>query len=197
MDLITRDDTRILKGIAIIMVVVQHLGQAVDIGIVNPLGPIGVFLFLFLSGYGLTCSYLVNGRREYLKKKIMKVYAPYAFAIVLFLLWSFVIRDFPESGTIIKYFFFRSLPQGSYWYMLLLFYWYIMFYFLSFVIDRDVPLILGLILFAALILMVQKFSPIYVWQFASFPIGVITARYPTQTDSVAEQLKKRGGGGIF
>lgn len=45
-------ETDILKGIAILMVVESHIGQAFGADFMSPLEPIGVFLFLFISGYG-------------------------------------------------------------------------------------------------------------------------------------------------
>ena len=51
--MISKEDTRILKGLAISIVIVEHLGRVLHIGALNPLGPIGVFLFFFISGYGL------------------------------------------------------------------------------------------------------------------------------------------------
>lgn len=54
----SKEDTQILKGLAISMVIVQHLGQVFHIVALNPLGPIGVCIFLFISGYGLSCSYI-------------------------------------------------------------------------------------------------------------------------------------------
>lgn len=63
---ISRKDSAIIKAIAILLILVQHIGQAFNIAVVNPLGPIGVFLFLFMSGYGLTCSIISKGREQYI-----------------------------------------------------------------------------------------------------------------------------------
>lgn len=54
---ITKQQTTVLKAVSIIMVVIEHIGQVNNIGFLNPLGPIGVFVFLFLSGYGLYKSF--------------------------------------------------------------------------------------------------------------------------------------------
>lgn len=67
--MISKEDTQLLKGLAILMVIVEHLGQVLHIAALNPLGPIGVCLFLFISGYGLSYSYEKNGRNGYLKKE--------------------------------------------------------------------------------------------------------------------------------
>lgn len=172
MELISRRETQILKGIAILMVIVEHIGQAFHIGVVNPLGPIGVFLFLFLSGYGITCSYYKNGLKRYFSKKIIKVYIPYAFTIILFLLWRLSINEMPSVSSIIRYFVLAELPQGSYWYLILLFYWYFVFFLLSPLLKKW-PLIMLIMLVASfLITGFEGFSRGYVWQFVSFPLGV-------------------------
>lgn len=194
--LITRDETTALKGIAILMVIVEHIGQAFNIGVVNPLGPIGVFLFLFLSGYGLTCSYQSNGRKGYFKRKILKVYLPYVMAVILFLVWSAIIGTQNDLSTVLQYFVLLKLPQGSYWYLILLFYWYVVFYILTFVFDKDRALI-PLMLIASLgIIWLEGFSRLYVWQFASFPLGILTAKYPEKAKKILVSNKPqilRGG----
>ena len=57
------DHTNQLKGIAIMMVIFSHIGYFLDSGktFLYPLsvaGGVGVNIFLFLSGYGLTLSEL-------------------------------------------------------------------------------------------------------------------------------------------
>lgn len=71
-NIISRQTGSLLKGMAIIMIIVQHLDQAYKIGFINPLGPIGVFIFLFMSGYGLTYSYNKSGRKCYFRKRFLK-----------------------------------------------------------------------------------------------------------------------------
>lgn len=82
--MISKEDTQILKELAISMVIVQHLGQVFHIVALNPLGPIGVCIFLFISGYGLSCSYKKNGRNKYFSKRVLKVYIPYLVSVAIF-----------------------------------------------------------------------------------------------------------------
>ena len=175
--IISRKQTKILKGIAISAVVVQHIGQAFHIGIVNPLGPLGVFLFLFLSGYGMSCSYEANGRKKYFQKKLIKVYLPYCFTVMLFLIWMLSRNIEIEPSLIGRYLILWSLPQGSYWYLVLMFYWYVVFYLLTFCYDNDKILVPLLFAASALIIILQRFSRVYVWQFFSFPMGVMYAKH--------------------
>ena len=62
---ITRQETLFIKGIAILFVILSHMGLF-DCG-----GTIGVHLFLIVSGYGIYCSYkkmatIRTGNEEYL-----------------------------------------------------------------------------------------------------------------------------------
>ena len=50
--LITQKETNQLKGLAILMIIVQHLSQSFGVPIANPLGPIGVYLFCFCLALG-------------------------------------------------------------------------------------------------------------------------------------------------
>lgn len=194
MGLITKQDTQVLKGAAIAMVVVQHIGQIFHINAVNPLGPVGVFIFLFLSGFGLSCSYVAKGRTDYFKKKLFKIYFPYAIAMVLFLVWTVIIKSPVDFVTAIQYFVLLKLPQTSYWYMLLLFYWYIMFYFLTYIFDKDKALLTSLMVGTAAIILIKNFNRLYVWQFASFPLGIIAAKYSNQVRKIVKPLKSIRGG---
>lgn len=176
---ITRDGSSALKAVAIIMVITDHIGQAFGIGIVNPLGPVGVFLFLFLSGYGLSCSYEKNGRKRYFPKKLIKVYLPYVLTVMLFLLGCLCLRgELPDPAKAGRYLLLLTLPQGSFWYLRLLFYWYVVFYLLTFVYDKRRLLVPMLCAAALLIILIKRDEHVYIWNFLSFPLGVLAAKFP-------------------
>lgn len=183
---ITRDESSALKALAIICVVIDHFGQAFGIGIVNPLGPIGVFLFLFLSGYGLSCSFEKSGRKKYFSKKLLKVYLPYFLTVMLFLIWSLCIgREGIGFVRVCEYLTLITLPQGSYWYLILLFYWYIVFFLLTFVYKKGKILLLLSGAAALLILLLKGNDHVYVWNFLSFPLGVTAARFSERIGSIS------------
>lgn len=85
---ISKDDTAMLKGLAILFVLWSHyLGWIYD-GTYTVMDTIiqkffhseyGVSIFLFLSGYGLSFSRSNNGFtiKEYIKKRLRGVYLPY------------------------------------------------------------------------------------------------------------------------
>lgn len=72
-----------LKGIAILFVIIAHIVGAFGIRYATPLGGIGVSIFLFLSGYGLSESYKKNGISNFIEKRISKVYIPYAIIVLI------------------------------------------------------------------------------------------------------------------
>lgn len=79
---ISRDTTKVLKGIAIIMVVISHLHNIYNFDsvaeqILNPCGYLGVSLFLMLSGYGCAMSNSKNSLKT-LFKRIKRIIIPLA-----------------------------------------------------------------------------------------------------------------------
>lgn len=70
-EILSRNNTQIIKGLAMIMILTQHIcGNWTNI--FTPFGGIGVALFLFFSGFGLNQSYKKNGIKSFWKKKIIR-----------------------------------------------------------------------------------------------------------------------------
>lgn len=66
-----------IKGFAIIIIVICHLGNKFTY-LFTPLGGVGVALFLILSAYGLEKSYIENGGlQDFWRKRIITVFIPY------------------------------------------------------------------------------------------------------------------------
>lgn len=59
----SKHTTNNLKAVAIILVILGHLG------FINKSGAWGVGIFLLLSGYGLTQSYIKSGNYRFLSRK--------------------------------------------------------------------------------------------------------------------------------
>ncbi len=79
---ITRDETIILKAIAILAVIFAHANGRyafVDIPILQNstftslICQGGMCMFLILSGYGLYCSHIENGFKNWWDKKITRI----------------------------------------------------------------------------------------------------------------------------
>lgn len=80
---ISREDTLIFKGIAILLVLICHIVGVFGIRYATPLGGIGVSIFLLLSGYGLNESYKLKGLKGFIRKRVSTVYLPYMLVVII------------------------------------------------------------------------------------------------------------------
>ena len=122
--------TNCLRGIAILLVVLCHTADAFGTRILTPLGGIGVAMFLFLSGYGLSESYKKYGLKCYWRKKLLRVFIPY------FLLQS-ISALYLQHFEIIPFILDITGIKSEYWYISYLLQWYIIFYVLSLVSNKN------------------------------------------------------------
>lgn len=87
------------RGIAIFTIVLMHLTQGALTGIFNTIasfGGAGVHVFILCSGFGLYLSHLnhPHGYVEFLKKRLFKLYLPYAVAVTIYAIWQWYLCDF-------------------------------------------------------------------------------------------------------
>lgn len=76
--------TTIAKGIAIFMIMLCHMSCFWPGGrLLSPLGGTGVAIFLVTSGYGLMESYKRVGLENFWKKRLLRVWIPYAIVCLL------------------------------------------------------------------------------------------------------------------
>lgn len=112
-----------LKGFAILAIIASHIGNFTGKTWFTPLGGIGVALFLFCSGFGLSESYKKQGLYRFWSKKLLGVYLPY---LVVELIAGFVcqrsVLDIVLGLVLLK----RSHPYG--WYMQYLLVCYLFFW---------------------------------------------------------------------
>lgn len=76
MNIFSKDFTTSIKSIAILLVVLCHVGR-IFTRAASPLGGIGVALFLILSAYGLEKSFLKSGLKAFWRKRLITVFVPY------------------------------------------------------------------------------------------------------------------------
>lgn len=121
---IDKHATTFLKGIAILLVILGHMGY-----IYNG-GAWGVNLFLMLSGYGIFKSYLSGNKKGYFSKKIIKIFIPY-FLVTLFVIIYNYIKYKISLKTIIFSLLgidFGYICDRTMWYISFIFVEYIIFY---------------------------------------------------------------------
>lgn len=111
------------KGIAILAVIVSHIGNYSGKTWFTPLGGIGVALFLFCSGYGLMVSFYQKGLEHFWKNKFLLIYLPFMIVEII----SAIIHKHPIQDVLLDLVFLKRLnPLG--WYLQYLVVCYILFY---------------------------------------------------------------------
>ncbi len=137
--IINKNISKMIKGIAALFVLLNHIrcwiGELFQIGttageFMGRLSDIGMFCFLFMSGYGLYSSFQKSGIQHFWEKKIAKIYVPMIMAnlvgIVTYYLFQGVILERQEFFWI----FLGRLDSsnGIMWYIHYLFVWYLFFW---------------------------------------------------------------------
>lgn len=115
------ETSNILRGIAILLVIFQHIGGSFGTNLLTPLGGTGVAIFLVLSGFGLNESFKKKGLNYYWKNRIIRVFIPYFILISL-------ISCFSKNFDIRIYFLDILGIKTSYWYISFLLKQYILYY---------------------------------------------------------------------
>lgn len=120
------------------------------------------------------------------------MYILYAFSVVLFVIMQIV---FYQKKILItdfcKYLFLHAWPQGSHWYMQFILLWYIVFWFLSFLLQKR-SRVFGIIVASALVLVGMHGNISAVWQIFLFPLGIVVALYTQKACLVKSHVKSRG-----
>lgn len=117
-----RSYTTILKGIAILLVLICHFSGNMS-RIFTPLGGIGVAMFLVLSGYGLNESYKKNGLHKFWSKRFIRLWIPYAIVICAMTL----IEQQPLIWLISNI----TLYKCPFWFVQYIILWYVLFWCVS------------------------------------------------------------------
>ena len=159
------EQTEFLKGIAIVLIILCHLiGQTHETVIATPLGGIGVAMFLFMSGFGLQESYKKSVLSGFWKKKVLRIFIPYAFFITI---KSVISGDFNLKNYLFDIFFIHT----SYWYIGCLVKWSIAFYISSLFHEKYK----GYILLLSSVLSLLLLPNIEAEQSFSFVLGVMAS----------------------
>ncbi|MFR2271367.1 MAG: acyltransferase family protein [Clostridium sp.] len=160
--------TNIMKGIAIILVLINHIGQSYKVSVIEPLGAVGVCIFLILSGYGINEAYKRSGEKDYFIKRFKRVIIPYW---IIVLLSSVLLNNFSVI-LIVKKLLLIELASGIFWYIRLISFWYIVFYISKKIknINYRYIFMMMMSLFISIIFLKER---MYIWQIFSFTLGVI------------------------
>ncbi len=201
--------TQDLKGFAILAIIFAHIGYFLvsDNNFLYPLSilaGVGVNLFLFLSGYGLTISSLTKDFSliTYFRHRLSRLYIPYWLIAIVFLLLDFIIlgifRDWGTTSQIILGFIPRAdifLDFNSpLWYFTFTIFYSLIF---PFVFSKKYPWIsaiilylIGLILVFSNLPIIQEVIHLYRVHILAFPLGVLLAGLIFKYNLLAIQAKE-------
>lgn len=185
--------TNELKGLGILTVVFAHFAymKVTNAEFLFPLSIIagvGVDLFLFMSGYGLSVGMLKKPMKavDFYKKRVIKIFIPFWIALIIMFIADAIFMDKYYSFTYILSSMLGYFPTADgfgdvnspFWYIT----WMIMFYLLfPLVFFKDKPWLTALIL-AVIATLIGTFNPLELgsnWlhrlHTVAFSLGIITA----------------------
>jgi peptidoglycan/LPS O-acetylase OafA/YrhL len=186
--------TQELKGLAILAIIFGHVGYflAVDHRFLFPLSiaaGVGVNLFLFLSGYGLTMSALVKNLSpwQFYRRRLGKLYQPLWLVLLLFLGLDLVLTGKTYSLIYIFRSFLGFFPRADLftdinsplWYLSLIIAYYLLF---PLIFWRKFPYLSAVILYLAGFFLI-RYEPVFLEpvlrlyrvHILAFPLGLAFA----------------------
>ena len=200
-----------LRGIAMILVVVGHVGKhLIEPSVGYPIfGRIGVSMFFLLSGYGLARSQ--HGRPielgAFVRKRLWRVFAPYWLITLLILLLDFLLlgRTYSPvtiSATLLGVNLSDATTSLDYvrWFITALLFWYIAFVGLWRFAGGRRGRALGALLLGLGLMLLSYYGPGISDSFLAFPAGMILSLYHGEIKgavSAANTRKKSAAGAVL
>ena len=188
--ILTKQKTSIIKGAAILFVILSHCGL-IECG-----GAIGVDLFLIVSGYGIYYS-SKEGTSDFWKKRITSVYFPYLFTTLIFLVLRCTFGFRPSVIEVVVSILgldFNRNIDPTMWYISYIFVMYVLAYFYIKTENRVVRTIGGVLILVITLCGYKYFiwhRGTIAWAYGlSFPIGFFLGKYK---DLLGDKVKTVGG----
>lgn len=183
--------TEVIKGVAILCVVLSHIGNANETRLFAPGGGIGVALFLICSGYGLNESSKKGFTiLHFWKKRIVTVFLPYA------LIRTFMVIADPNDITVLDFLFDITCIKPLYglgWYLNYLLLFYVVFTIYQLSKRRFQQKSIFIIAIAASISFIVGPTELQAEQCLSFITGVVLSEYkiaPTHKKAPLDSWKE-------
>lgn len=179
---ISKDVSTAIKGIAILFVIMDHIGLLKS-------GSWGVAVFLFLSGYGLHESYMKNGLEKFWSKRFLTVYVPYIVIVIIEMVIDicFLKRVYSIQTIVYAIFGNGQAVDGTLWYIFYLILFYLAFWIIYRIVKKDsylAILILTTFGFTIAILWVVGIYHTPVWSgiyFWLFPAGCLISKLSSES----------------
>ena len=186
--------TQELKGLAILAIVFSHIGYFLsnDHSFLFPLSimaGVGVNLFLFLSGYGLTMSALKKDLSiiNFYRKRLLKLFMPFWIVILVFFALDFFILHISYPQPYIIQSLLGLFPRADLfldinsplWFLTLTLFYYLLFPLIFF---KKRPWLTAILIYAASYFILQLKLPVtidvlhlYQLHLLAFPLGIAFA----------------------
>ncbi len=210
MQLFPLSTTQELKGLAIILIIFAHIGYGLvaDTQFLWPLtnlAGLGVNIFLFVSGYGLTSSNIRKplGIKDFYKRRLKKLFLPFwIILIVYFLLDYFVLNRTYPADYVVRSFagIFKTADMHSdidspLWYFTFILFYYLI-YPLLYIKKR--PWLSAIIIYAITYALLHhsqyienldnvRFYQVYT---LAFPLGMVAAWLNSKQNDIGKKLKQ-------
>ena len=176
--LLSFDNTTVMRGIAILMVVIHHLSLWFGTNVLTSWGGGGVAIFMIISGYGLTMSYQKSGVKRFWWKRFVGIFIPWL-VVILMTMQPWNLLGFQWFW---EYLFF--IDHGP-WYMQYLFVWYILFFVAH--CSQWTYRIRWYIIGISALLMFLYWGPLQQEQSLCFPLGMWIGEYYEQVKKTSKQ----------
>ncbi len=175
--------TTFLKGIAILIVMLGHMGNFWGISYFTPLGGIGVACFLILSGYGLAESQKKSELNHYWTKKLIDVYIPYVIIRgIIIIIQILTGTKHTLVDTLLGFSLLKNIHVYD-WYLSYLFIWYFIFYIVN-LLKLDDKKKFSLFITAGIIMFLAFKRNLLAEQSLSFLFGVYLSYYKKSSNNM-------------
>lgn len=188
----SKNTTLTLKGFAILAIIFAHVGYALasDDQFLFPLSVlagVGVDLFLFLSGLGLTVSALARASSviTFYRRRLVRLYIPLWISLCVFFLLDYILLARVYDSTYLLHSFLGWFPTDDLWSDINSPLWYIslmLFYYLLFplLFLRQHPFLSAIGVYATTSALVwwnpaplEQLLPLYGLHLLAFPLGML------------------------
>ena len=186
---LNKENTEALKGLAILLIILHHITQALESpGLMSPFigfGYMGVAIFFFLSGYGLSMSGLAkrNYTDSFFRRRIFRVWLPYVLVNIVSL--GVAIVCYHQSYSIHGFIFYAlgiRMFDGVTWFVYAIMFFYLLFYlcFNYFSVKHAILALFTCVFLYASILHFFHFGANLINSAFAFPLGVLIAHAKMQ-----------------
>lgn len=191
-----KEQTDLLKGIAIIFVVYCHYFGGIGLPYYyTSIGTIGVGLFFLMSGFGLMSSRIrkKDYNKNFMRKRLSRIYPTFIISFfICCIMYCFL--GYPLKAKHIIDFLILSLPDSTNWYLKVQVMMYIVFWLISLLIKDNKKFIISILGVGVLYFFIARLflKNDYMWYETApiFSIGAVLAFYKEKIYNIVSKKYK-------